>query len=51
MTTDEHDARCWRALKRAIIETRPGFSDEAKKLSDDMQKLMTQIEVFVEASP
>ncbi len=49
MTQDEHDAKCWRALKRAIIETIPTLSSPAQNLSNDMQILMAHIEVFVEA--
>ncbi len=50
MMTDEHDAKCWRLLKQAIVISAPSLSKAAQEISQGMQGLMASAEVCVDQS-
>lgn len=49
MTQDEHDAKCWRLVKAAIVESKQTLSVRAKEMASELQSLMASAEVRVDA--
>lgn len=48
MTQDEHDAKCWRAMKRAVSETIPKMKGEAREIALQVQSFLVSAEVCVD---